>query len=191
MSHFEFLKQSLQNMKTIGTVTRTSNYACKALTGLLNFNNIRTIVELGGGDGAITQHILDKLSPAGKFIVFEVNEHFIQKLREIQDSRLIIVNDSAEKLESYLHQHNMMNVDAIVSAIPFMILPDDITDNILQACKKCLKPGGSFIQIHYSLTKKKLYKSFFGNVDFVFVPFNIPPLFAIHSVKEEEKVETQ
>jgi phospholipid N-methyltransferase len=191
MSHFEFLKQSLQNLKTIGTVTRTSDYACRALTGLLNFNEINILVELGAGDGAITRHILQKLHADAKLIVFEVNEHFINKLNELDDPRLIIVNESAETMSTFLKEHGIKQVDAIISAIPFMLLPDELTYTILKSCKKHLKPGASFIQIHYSLTKKKLYKSLFGNVDVVFVPFNIPPLFAIHSVKEGDRVESQ
>lgn len=48
-------------MKTMGTVIQTSNYAGKALAGMLDFSEISIIVELGGGDGAITKHLLKNL----------------------------------------------------------------------------------------------------------------------------------
>lgn len=70
MSKFSFLQESLKNMKTMGTVIQTSNYAGKVLAGMLDFNDISVIVELGGGDGAITKHLLKNLKKDARLFVF-------------------------------------------------------------------------------------------------------------------------
>lgn len=184
MSHFEFFQQSIKNLKTIGTFTRTSKYACKSLTAQLDFSSIDLMVELGGGDGAITLHILKNLKPNAKLIVFEVNELFCNKLKIIKDKRLIIVRDSAENLENYLKTQEIDKVDAILSAIPFMLIPEEISFRILQTCKNVLKPSARFLQIHYSLTRKKMYEAIFGNIKLVFVPINFPPLFIFVCIKK-------
>lgn len=180
MSRLEFFKQGLKNLKTIGTVTRTSFFACKSIIKLLEFNKVHVIVELGAGDGAITKYLLKELKPDSKLVAFELNEQFCKSLRALNDPRLIIVQDSAEKLEDHLAYHDIERVDAIVSALPFAIIPDIITNAVLQSCKKVLNPGGAFIQIHYSLKRKKLYEFIFGSVKVKFIPLNIPPLFVIY-----------
>lgn len=180
MSGLEFFKQGLKNLKTIGTVTRTSFFACKSIIKLLEFKKIHVLVELGAGDGAITKYLLKELKPDSRLIAFELNEQFCKSLRALNDPRLIIVQDSAEKLEEHLTFHGIERVDAMVSALPFAIIPDPITNAVLQSCKKSLNPGGAFIQIHYSLKRKKLYESIFGSVKVKLIPFNIPPLFVIY-----------
>lgn len=184
MSKFSFLHESLKNMKTMGTVIQTSNYAGKALAGMLDFNEISIIVELGGGDGAITKHLLKKLKKDARLYVFEVNESFCSKLAELNDDRLHVILDSAENLEEQFKKLGIQQADAIVSSIPFAIMPETFHLQILSLCNKLLKPGASFLQIHYSLFQKNLYNQVFGNVEFEFAAFNIPPVFIIHSKKQ-------
>lgn len=184
MSGIKFFMESLKNLKTVGTVTRTSSYVSKVITDLLDFKNIRVLVELGAGDGAITKHLLNKMHPDAKLFSFEVNHEFCLKLNALNDMRLFVVKDSAEKLEHYLHLHGIDQVDAIVSALPFAIIPDKITNQILNSSKKCLKPGARYIQIHYSLSRKKLYESIFGTMKKKFIAFNLPPLFVFYTESE-------
>lgn len=183
MGSLEFLQESLKNMKTIGTVIRTSRFTSRAITDLIDFEHAKVIVELGAGDGAITHHILDKMNSDAILIVFEVNKPFCEILEKIDDTRIIIIPDSAEKLSEYLGTMNIEFVDCIISAIPFVVLPDELAEVILYECKKKLKRGGDFIQIHYSLLKKKMYEEIFGSTKINFVALNIPPVFIMHSKK--------
>jgi phospholipid N-methyltransferase len=182
MSGFEFFKQGLKNLRTIGTVTRTSGFASRSIINLLEFERINGIVELGSGDGAITKYLLESMKPDSKLLAFEVNSQFCKSLRALNDPRLIVIQDSAANLENYLAHYGLAQVDAIVSALPFAIIPDEITHAVSNSCKKCLKTGGSFVQIHYSLKRKHLYESIFGKVKVKFIPLNIPPLFVIYNV---------
>jgi phospholipid N-methyltransferase len=181
MSLFGFFWEGLKNLKTVGTVTRTSGHSSKAVVAKLNIENIKIIIELGAGDGAITKEILRQLRPDAVLMVFEVNEQFCTNLKELHDARMIIIQDSAEKMPHYLQLHGIEHVDAIVSALPFAIIPDEITKSILSACKKILVRGGDFVQIHYSLSRKKMYESIFGKVKVDVSFLNLPPLFILHS----------
>ncbi len=183
MSNISFLKESIRNLKTVGTFTRSSAFLCKSMVKHVDFENAKTIVELGAGDGVITKHILENMKQDAILLTFEVNKKFCDRLRQINDKRLVVVEDSAENMSKYLTQHNVQHIDFIISAIPFVALPDELGLSIVNECYKYLKLGGSFIQVHYSLLAKKLYQKVFGNVDINFVPINIPPAFVLVSKK--------
>lgn len=181
MGTIEFFRQSVKNLKTVGTLTRSSKFVCKEMISHVDFKMANVIIEMGAGDGVITKHILGAMKPDAKLIIFEVNPTFCKVLREIKDERLIVIEDSVELIPEYLKKHKLDKPDFIISAIPFVAMPDDISYKIVQLCQKTLKPEGKYIQIHYSLLLKKMYKKVFGNVDVNFVPLNIPPAFVLVS----------
>ena len=179
MGNIEFLKESLKNIRTTGTITRSSKTLCKRMIKYADFKDAKVLVELGAGDGVITKHILKKMEKDTKLLCFEVNPEFCKLLRSINDPRLLVVEDSAENLEKYLKLHDFKEVDAVISAIPFVSLPDELGLSIIGECARFLKKGGFFTQMHYSLLAKKLYQKVFGNVGVHFVPMNIPPAFVL------------
>ncbi len=181
MGTIEFFKESIKNLKTIGTFTRSSKFLCKEMVKHVDFKGSKYLIELGAGDGVITEYILEKMNPEAKLMVFEINEKFIKKLSSIEDPRLIIVQDSAEKIEEYMKKYHFENIDHVVSALPFVIFPRATANQIVGDCKDNLKPGGKFIQVHYSLMARKIYRGVFGNVDTRFVFLNIPPAFVLIS----------
>lgn len=179
MGTIAFFKESVRNLKTVGTFTRSSKFLCKGLIKHVDFSNAKVIVELGAGDGVITKHILRSMRPDCKLMIFEVNKSFIAQLNDIKDDRLIVIQDSAEKLDHHLKANHLTTIDAIISAIPFVIIPEPTATNIVQSCKDHLVEGGNYVQVHYSLMAKKLYEKVFGEVDVNWVPLNIPPAFVL------------
>lgn len=185
MSTIEFFREGIKNLKTVGTLTRSSKFVCKEMVSFIDFSAAKVIVELGAGDGVITKHILKGMRPDAKLLVFEVNEAFCEILRNIKDDRLIVVADSAEKIGDYLQKNKLgATADYIISAIPFVALPDDLSYQIVEASRDHLVKGGLYVQLHYSLLVKKMYKRVFGNVDVNFVALNIPPAFVLVSEKK-------
>lgn len=183
MGPISFLRESLRDIKTVGTVTRSSQSLCRGAIKPVDFDSARFLVELGAGDGVITEHILAAMHPDAKLLTFEVNPKFCKKLRELKDTRLIVVEDSAEKLPEYLSENAFGEVDGVVSAIPFVSLPKSLADTIVGLCRDALRVGAPFSQVHYSLVRKKVYEGIFGNVKVNFVPLNIPPAFVLTSRK--------
>ena len=179
MGPIKFFRESLRNIKTVGTVTRSSPALCRGAIKPVDFATARNIVELGAGDGVITKHILGAMHPEARLLAFEVNPMFCDQLRSIGDPRLVVVEDTAELLPQYLATNGMPVVDAVVSAIPFVGLPKSLAQTIVGLCRDALAAGAPFCQVHYSLVMKKLYTGIFGNVDVDFVPLNVPPAFVL------------
>jgi phospholipid N-methyltransferase len=146
----------------------------------IDFARAQVIVELGAGNGIFTHEILRRMRPDAVLICFEIHPKFCEMLREnISDKRFMLIEDSAENLQKHLEQQGLSKVDYVVSAIPFVALPDALVEAIVGACFSALKKGGLFIQFHYSAHIRHFYKRIFGQVHIKFVPLNFPPAFVM------------
>ena len=180
MSTFSFLVEGLRNLRTTGTLTRSSPALCEAAVDRIDYDNTTFIVELGAGDGVITRHLLDRLPAHAKVIAFEVSEDLCDDMRAINDPRLIVANDSAENIRAWLDKVGADKADHIVSAIPFAALPPELGRRIVQAAKDNLRPGGQYNQVHYSLKTKNYYEEAFGRVEVKRVWANLPPAWVLY-----------
>jgi phospholipid N-methyltransferase len=176
--NWTFLKRSLKNITTMGTIARSSPNLCEAMTAPLgqNFNGL--VVELGAGDGAVTDHILKCLGPESKLLIFELNKSFEDELKRFHDDRVEVIFDSAEFIGDHLKRLGInKKVDFIISSLPFVVLPEEVVESVLHSCMEHLNENGFFIQYHYSTAAKKLYTKRFKHVQTEFVLMNLPPAF--------------
>lgn len=177
MTKMEFLREGIRNLKTVGTIMRSSRLLCSKVVSMSQLDGAKCIVELGAGDGVMTRHILDRMPPNAILFAFEINPRFCKLLQNVNDRRLIIVEDSAENLEVHLAKHGFSEIDTVFSALPFVMLPDEVANSIVKSCHHFLKPLGQFLQIHYSLLERDLYKRIFSQVNVTFHLLNVPPTF--------------
>lgn len=184
-NRLHFFRESIRNIRNTGSVARSSKYLCRAIVRHIHPETAKVVVELGPGDGVITEYILARLAPDARLLVFEINDVFVEKLKHLfpNESRLILIHDSAENMGKYLEQYQIREVDYIISGIPFVMLPEALAISITMKCREWLRPGGEFIQFHYSPILIQLYKRIFGNTKTDFIPLNIPPALVITCVR--------
>lgn len=178
MGAIKFFIQGIKHFKEVGTFSRSSQFLSKAMTKNkhIDFSTAKCIVELGAGDGPITKQILRRMAPDAKLLCFEINDEFFLELQKkyAHDPRITLINDDAKKLGHYINQAGFEEADAVISAIPFVIIPED---DIIEEAHKYLKKGSKYIQLHYSLVAKKRYERIFKNTEIDFVMLNVPPAF--------------
>ncbi len=174
-----FLREGLKNLRTVGTVTRSSPAVCRKMVSLGQVSSSKVIIELGAGDGVITHYILQEMAPDARLFAFELNPIFCEQLRSIGDDRLTVIEGSVLALEDYMAQYDISSVDTILSAIPFAIFSEEDSRSVLVQCHSLLAESSHFIQLHYSLSKKSLYESIFGAVNIHFVLANFPPAWVL------------
>ncbi len=184
MSRFKFLLEALKNFKEVGTVTRSGKALCRKAASFITKQD-KYVMELGAGDGAITRSILNNMHSDGKLLCFEINPNMVEVLERIDDERLIVINDSAEKMEEYMRAHDITSFDSIVSAIPYIMLPKVLANKIITLCNKNLKRNKFYTQIHYAKTKQALYIEAFGNIETFWVLLNVPPAYVFKCVKKD------
>lgn len=181
---FNFFKEAVKNYKTSGTVTPSSKYLAKKMLKEINFSAAKVIIELGPGNGAITNTILNRIEPNTILICFEINDAFYKELKKIKHPQLIIIKASAENMREEIIKLGYDEVNYIISSLPLTIIPKEISHNILLESYLLLNNNGLFIQYQYSLTYYKKLKDVFGNnIQLNFEPLNFPPAFIYNCIK--------
>ncbi len=175
-----FLKEAIKNIRQTGSVTESSDHLSKMMMNDISFNKNIHIVELGAGTGCMTLSLLNKMSSDSRLTSFEINSTLFEKLNQVDDKRLINVNDSATMLSDYIREQT---VDYIVSGLPLANIRMKEKTGILDACCRILKPYGSYIQFQYSLNDLGLLKSKFAFVNCDFTFRNFPPAFVYYARK--------
>lgn len=172
-----FFGQFLRDWKTVGAVAPTSPFARRALIAAVDFSRARVVVELGPGTGSITRGILRRLSPDAKLIAVEISEDFCQALRRrFTDPRVVIEQDSATNLPAILQRNGFVHADAIICSIPFANLDEGLRNEILEAARKGLGPGGVMTALQYTpLVMPRLMRRHFGGYRTRFCLLNVPP----------------
>jgi phospholipid N-methyltransferase len=174
MSIFTFIKEASKNISQVGAVCSSSKFLAKKLTDPVDFSGKKVIVEFGAGNGSVTRMILKKMGPDSILYSFEINPVFMEKLKTINDPRLVLINDSVEDIMKYVNKHE---VDYVISCLPLANFNRALKESILGHVKLALKPGNLFIQFQYSLKDRKLLKHFFKKVNLNFTLLNVPPAF--------------
>ncbi len=182
-----FFKEAIKNIKTSGSVMPSSRFLIKKMLQNIDFSKDLVLVEFGPANGIITHEIIKKMSTNSKLICFEINPVFYDELcNTIQDERVFILKQSAEKIEEELQKFNINKIDFCISSLPLAMIPQDICKTIIDNTINVLKIGGGFVQYQYSLQFYKQLKNTFNkkNIRLNFVLLNFPPAFVYNCEKK-------
>jgi phospholipid N-methyltransferase len=142
---------------------------------MVAFEDARCIVEMGAGTGPYTREIVKRLHRDARLIAFEIDPVLAAGLeRDYRDPRLLVANDSAEQMGSYL---NGQRADVVVSAIPFTSLPPRERENLLRAAQANLAEHGTLLVLQYSPFIQGQLEKIFASVERRVAPLNVPPAF--------------
>ena len=181
------MRSMIMNPRRVGSVWPSSRWAVRDLLNMGDLPQARTVVEFGVGTGVYTEEILKRLHPDAKFLAFEIDSELASAVAaRLPDSRLSVVNDSAENVEAYLEG---AKADIIVSSLPFTTLPTGVRQNILDATRRALAPDGQMLVLQYSTTILKDLKNYFAPIRRRLSPLNIPPAFLFACSVSEKPAE--
>ena len=177
-SRLSFLKQWAKNPRELGSITPSSRFLTREVVDRIDFARARHIAELGPGTGVFTQQMLERLAPDGRLLAVDTNAGFVEHLRrEIPDHRLQVVLASAERIDELVREAGWPEVDAVVSGIPYSLLPKPVMRGILEATRRSLGDHGLFVGYQYSRMLRPHLLDVFGNVHYRSVLLNVPPAF--------------
>lgn len=173
-----FMYQFFKGAQTVGSFFPSTPILASKIVKHIDFSSVKLIVEVGPGTGVFTRKILKKLSENAVFIAFELNEKFYNKLKiDIIDPRFVLINGSAEDLQTYLVQNGYLEVDYLISSIPLSNFKGKKIVTLLHSFRDLIGEKGTFIQFQYSFNQKRLFHKMFSKVLMDFTQFNIPPAF--------------
>lgn len=174
MNKWNFLREAVRSFRSTGAIASSSPSLVKKLIEPIADQADLRIVELGPGDGCVTRALLNKLGPAAELHAFEINEAFVDRIKEIKDDRLTVLPVGAEEMRQFFAPGS---VDFVVSSLPLSMIPQEVKEEILEQAKLVLKPGGRFLQYQYALQDYSLLKGYFSHVSVQFTLANLPPAF--------------
>jgi phospholipid N-methyltransferase len=178
MEKRDFIKEFFKHKKLVGSIRPSSPALTKKMLSPIDFSKVKTIIELGPGNGVFTKQILERMAPDAQLLVFELHDQFFHNLKSsITDKRCHLIHDSAEKLSEYLEHYNLHQADVVISSLPLANFSKDLRGNIVSAAKNALSKDGIMTQFQYSLQSKNYLKSEFGKVNINYTFWNFPPAF--------------
>jgi phospholipid N-methyltransferase len=87
-----------------------------------------------------------------------------------------VVQGDACHFDKLLADRGIAQVDHVCSGLPLPSFPEHLRDTVLATSARMLAPGGTFRQLTVMpLVYYKLYRGYFDDVRFNFVPLNVPP----------------
>ncbi|MDO8471133.1 MAG: methyltransferase domain-containing protein [bacterium] len=166
-------------------MTRSSKYVVNAVVRNFRGQSLRRVVEYGPGDGVMTKAILNKMPKNGELTVIETNPKFLRILRNIKDSRLKIIEGTAQEISKELKHHNRGMINLVISSIPFSILNRADREDIVSNTFNMLENSGKFIVFQYSPIVLSVLKKYFNSnaINTQFELRNIPPCFIMSAQK--------
>lgn len=171
-----FAKNFLQHPRMLGSLIPSSRFLIDRLLSRVDWKRAKTIVEYGPGVGTITAHILSRMSPDARLVVFEMNEDFVHYLaRTFPDPRLHVVHGSAESVQKELDRLKLDGADYIISGIPYTTMPVELREKIMRESREALNPGGAALVYQFTRAVLPYLRSHFHQIDQDFEPRNILP----------------
>jgi phosphatidylethanolamine/phosphatidyl-N-methylethanolamine N-methyltransferase len=178
-SFFRFFWAAIKSPLQVSTLFETGPSAVQSLIAFVPANPTAMVVELGVGTGAITQVLFNKIGNSQKYVGLELNDDLIEFAQE-RFPALRFVNDSAENFPKYL---DGQKASAVISSLPWTLMPNDAVTLTLDAIRDNLVPGGVFatyLTLHVLKTPagKRLQeqiKERFGGFESKVVLDNLPP----------------
>lgn len=152
-SAWTFFWQWLKNPLRTAAVAPSSAELAAAMVAELP-DDVRRVIELGGGTGAITDALLGAGIHDDDLLVLELNEELHAHLH-VRYPKVRVVLGDARSLAQLARDNGYLDggqADAIVSGLGLLSMPPGLQRDILDAAFECLRPGGVLVQFTYGPT---------------------------------------
>jgi phospholipid N-methyltransferase len=164
--------------KRIASIAPSSRSMARKILDGIDWTKTRTIVELGAGTGPITAAMVRAARPETKLVVIELDPTLCGRLRDrFRDAPNVdVILGDATKFGELLAERGIRQVDHVLSGLPLPSFPAAARDAVLEVSARTIADGGTFRQLTVMpLIYYKMYRRYFEDVRFRFVPFNLPP----------------
>jgi phospholipid N-methyltransferase len=148
-----FWKEFRQNFHTTGAVLPSGRSLAMALSRYVRDTpGPRRVLEVGPGTGAVTTHIAAPLGPNDRLDLVELNDRFVQHLRErfATEPALRAIADRARVLHQRVEDlPEGESYDLIISGLPLNNFSVADVEQILVVLRRLLRRGGTLSFFEY------------------------------------------
>ncbi len=186
-----FLNHFIVKPRQVGAFCASSPALASAMMEKIAWEKAQSIIEIGPGTGAFTGEILKNKQKNAHLVAVEINPKMAEVLRQ-KFPQVTVEEDDAQNLSSICAKYRLGKADAIISGIPWTMLPVEVQDSLLAAIAENLAENGRFATFMYALPTRrkknfvhKLARSF-GHIELSKVVWrNVPPAFVCYCQKRK------
>jgi len=146
--HAHFFRMFLTEPNVVGAIVPSSEALAIEMVKRANVTRARTIVEVGGGTGAITGVITREAPREAMIISIEINTTFARILSS-RFGNVHVITDSAERLSVYLQAAARTSADSVISGLPWASFDDHLQRRLLGVMGNALAATGTFVTFAY------------------------------------------
>ncbi len=106
------------------------------------------VIEIGVGTGAITRFLQKKIPDRKSYLGIEIENSFVERLN-IEFPQLNIVCDDACDTRQIIQKEGLGKVSYVISGLPFVVLPEKVSEGILREVDELMKEGCMFRTFQY------------------------------------------
>lgn len=172
------MKAFLRQGRKIASFAPSSRYMARKIVDGIDWDHAKCIVELGAGTGPITAEIVKRVKPHTKLLVIELDPILCGRLKSRFHNvpNVDVVQGDATRFDKLLLERGLQQVDHVLSGLPLPSFPEELRTSVLETSARTLSPNGTFRQLTVMpLIYYRLYARYFNDVQFRFVPLNLPP----------------
>jgi phosphatidylethanolamine/phosphatidyl-N-methylethanolamine N-methyltransferase len=146
--HWLFFRQWMRAPLSTASVVPSSRYLAERMVAEVP-RGAKRVVELGAGTGVFTKALLAR--GIEELMVVELNAELAEKLRSQFRQARVITGDAGElrELAQKTPGFEQEQVDAVVSGLGFLNMPNALIEKIVSSAFDVLAPGAPFIQFTY------------------------------------------
>lgn len=186
-----FLKAWLRSPLKVGALLPSSRALAKAMAAPVNVDHPGMIVELGAGTGMMTHALLEHGIKPSRLLVVEREEN-LHAVLCLQFPELNVLRADAARLDEVLAGQKVQHINAIVSSLPLLAMPQKIRSVIEQQMLSCLGDDSVLVQFTYGarspIPKAALRKHHLFGRRVKTVLTNIPPAHVWVYRRERRKI---
>ncbi|MGW3297029.1 class I SAM-dependent methyltransferase [Streptomyces xiamenensis] len=152
-----FLSEALRGFRTTGAIAPSGRRLAARLAAPVRRAGAAarggparrplTVLEAGGGTGAVTRALLPLLGPGDRLDVVEANARFAARLRRLTTGPTVEVRVHHTYVERLAVADG--TYDVIVSGLPFANFDPEEVETIMTRYRALLKPGGTLTYFAY------------------------------------------
>ncbi len=147
--HIQFLQAFLKNPLHVGAITPSSpELALRMIEGIVPRPD-SIVLELGVGTGSFTKLLRDVVPDDKSYLGIEISRDFVKALKKEYPGMKFVCGNAA-KLHKLHEKSGLGKVGYIISGIPFVSLPNEVGDQILNEIGRFMDAGCTFRTFQYA-----------------------------------------
>lgn len=186
-----YLKNAVSHPLRTASLLPSSDRLSNMIVNTAEVLRADVIVEFGSGTGAITEKIIEKMSPSARLVAMEINPDFSEQTKK-RFPQAVVFNKCAGETLDCLESLGIDGCDRIVSGLPWVVFGSSFQKKLLSAAREALNPGGVFVSFAYApMHVLPGGKNFRNNLEAMFSKVektkiewrNLPPAFVYRAQK--------